>query len=292
MWATGLVAAGAGAAEVASALSVGAFATVGAETVGALRLVVAAIVLGVVFQPRLRRRPAEEWVAIIGFGIAMAGTSLALHAAIARVPLGIAVTIQFLGPCVVALAASRRLVEVLCAVMALAGVVVIAGPGGAFDAAGFALALLAAAFLALYTVLAEKVGKSAAATADLSLAVGVAALVALPFVGGGMARMTPGALGLIAVSAVLGVVVPYSADTLAARLSSARVIGTLFSLDPVMGLAMGWLILRQAVSPLAVTGVLVVVCAGGLLVWSGGQASSRRVGRATAGWPRIRRGAR
>jgi inner membrane transporter RhtA len=272
-----LVGVGAGAAEVASALSVGAFATVGAETVGALRLVVAAIVLGVVFRPRPRRRPADEWLAIIGFGIAMAGTSLALHAAIARIPLGIAVTIQFLGPCVVALAASRRALEAMCAVMALAGVVVIAGPGGGFDAAGFALALAAAAFLALYTVLAEKVGKSKAAMPDLSLAVAVAALAALPFAGTGMARMTPGAFGLIAMSAVLGVVVPYSADTLAARISSARVIGTLFSLDPVMGLAMGWLILRQAVSPLAIAGVVIVACAGGLLVWSGGRPPRRQV---------------
>jgi inner membrane transporter RhtA len=201
----------------------------------------------------------------------MAGTSLALHAASARIPLGVAVTVQFLGPCAVALATSRRFAEAICAVMALAGVAVIAGPGGAFEVTGFALAFLAAAFLALYTVLAEKVGKSRAAMPDLSLAVGIAALTSLPFLGGGMSRMTPAAFGLIALSAILGVVVPYTADTLAARLSSARVIGTLFSLDPVMGLLAGWLILRQTVSPLAAAGVVIVVSAGALLVWSGGR---------------------
>jgi inner membrane transporter RhtA len=275
--ATGLVLAGTGAAEVASALSVGAFAAVGAETVGALRLTLAAIVLLAVFRPRLRQRPPQEWLAIGGFGLAMAGTTLALHAAIARVPLGVAVTIQFLGPCAVALAGSRRIGEGVCAVMALAGVAVIAGPGGGMDALGFALAVLAAAFLALYTVLAEKIGKSDGAMRDLSLSVAVAAAASWPFLGGGLPHMTPGAFGLIALSALLGVVVPYTADTIAAGVSSARVIGTLFSLDPVMGLVAGWLILGQEVSVIAMAGVAMVVAAGALLVWISGHHRPARI---------------
>jgi inner membrane transporter RhtA len=89
--------------------------------------------------------------------------------------------------------------------------------------------------------------------------------------GGGFGRATPTAFGLIALSALLGVVIPFTADTLAARASSARVIGTLFSLDPVMGLLAGLVILGQAVPVPALAGVGLVVSAGAALVWTSGR---------------------
>jgi len=266
--AAGLVVLSTLSASVAAAVSVSLFAAMPAGTVSSSRLVIAAVLMLMVWRPRLGRRPAGEWIAIGGFGIAMAGISICLHEAITRIPIGVAITLEFLGPCAVALLASRRLHEAACSLFALVGVVLVAGPGGGFDTVGFAFALAAAAFLGLYTVFAEKVGKSPGGMGDLSLSVAVAAVLSLPFAHGGLGTMTARTFGLLLLTATLGVLVPYLADTVAARLSGARVIGTLFSLDPIMGTLVGIVALGQAINSAGIMGIALVVLAGSALVWT------------------------
>jgi inner membrane transporter RhtA len=258
-------------ASIAAALSVTLVAAMPASSVSALRLVLSALVMLALFRPRFGRRPASEWVAIGGFGLGMAGISICLHEAITRIPIGIAITLEFLGPCAVALLASRRIAEAACAVVALIGVVLIAGPGGGFDLIGFAFALGAAFFLGMYTVFAERVGKSVHGMGDLTLSVMVGAGLSLPFIKGGFQGLTWTNTGILLASALLGVLLPYLADTIAARLTSARVIGTLFSLDPVMGTLVGVVMLGQAINTAGVGGIAVVVAAGAGLVWTSGR---------------------
>lgn len=264
--AMGLIALGSLGIQTSSALSASLFADLGPFPVSSLRLVIAAAVLLAVFRPRLRGRSRAAWTGIVIYGVAMAAMNLSLYAAIDRIPLGVAVTLEFLGPCAVALIASRHVKEGLCAVAALVGVVLISGPGGYFDLVGYAFALSAAVFFALYTVFADRVGKADEGLSGLALSVAVAAVVALPWGVGHVVDVRAGQWGVLALSAVIGVVIPYSVDTLAARITSARVVGTLFSIDPAMGALVALVVLGQSIGPVAVVGVLVVSAAGALLV--------------------------
>ncbi|MEU6128234.1 EamA family transporter [Saccharopolyspora sp. NPDC047091] len=265
--ALGLVVIGSVGIQTSSAVASGLFDPIGPMAVSSLRMSIAAVLLCLVFRPRLRGRSRSEWAGVLGYGIAMAAMNICLYSAIDRIPLGIAVTLEFLGPCAVALFTSRRVREGLCALAALAGVVLISGPGGYFNAAGFAFGLGAAFFFALYTLAAERVGKSDEGLSGLALSTVVAAVVSLPFGVGAAASVTGHQWLVLAISAVIGVAIPYAVDTVAARVSSARVIGTLFSMDPVVGSLIGLLLLHQAIGTAALLGIALVVVSGASIVW-------------------------
>jgi inner membrane transporter RhtA len=265
--AMGLIGIGSLGIQTSSAISAGLFAAFGPFAVSSLRMLIAAIILLAIFRPRLRGRSRSAWVGVIVYGVAMAAMNMSLYAAIEHIPLGVAVTLEFLGPCVVALLASRRLRDALCAIAALIGVVLISGPGGYFDLAGYAFGLAAAVFFGLYTIFAVRVGKTDEGLSGLALSVAIAALLTLPWGVPEIGSVQPRQWGLLALSAAIGVVIPYSVDTLAARITSARVIGTLFSVDPAMGSLIALLILGQAIEPVAIAGIIVVSLAGALVVW-------------------------
>lgn len=273
--AAGLILVGSAGIQISSALSATLFAAHGPFAVSSLRMIIAALVLLVVFRPSLRGRDRTEWTGIVVYGAAMAAMNLCLYAAIDRIPLGIAVTLDFLGPCAVALLASHRIREGLCAVLSLAGVALMSiGPWGYFDALGYLAGLGAAAAFGLYTVCAHRVGTQSEGLGGLALSVTAAALLSLPFGVGRIAQVPPADWGLLALSALVGVVVPYSVDTIAGRITSPRIIGTLFAIDPAMGTLVGFLMLGQQITPLSLLGVLVVAAGGALLVWSSGGAAA------------------
>ena len=263
--------------QSSSALSATMFDSLGSPAVSSLRLVIAAVVLLLFLRPRLAGRSARQWGSVIGYGVAMAAMNLLLYKAIEHLPLGIAVTLDFLGPAIVALVLSRRLREALWAALALAGVILIAGPGGYFDALGFAFGLGAGLCFALYTIFAEKVGKQDGdSISSLALSVSVAALVSLPIGVSQVPQVSAGQWGMLALSAVIGVAIPYAVDTLAARLTSARVIGTLFAIDPAMGTFIGWVALGQSLSVLALLGIGLVAVAGACVAWLDGSGREER----------------
>ncbi|HAY42121.1 MAG TPA: EamA family transporter [Micrococcaceae bacterium] len=254
--------------QSSSAISASMFDSLGSPAVSSLRLVLAAAVLWLLLRPTLRGRNRANWSAIIFYGVVMAAMNLLLYKAIEHLPLGIAVTLDFLGPAVVALVYSRRLREAAWALLALAGVILIAGPGGHFDAVGFAFGLGAGLCFALYTLLAEKVGKADdSSVSSLALSVSIAALVSLPFGIPKVAEVSAPQWGLLALSGVIGVAIPYLVDTLAARISSARVVGTLFAIDPAMGTLIGWLLLGEQLGWLSLFGILCVALAGAGVTW-------------------------
>ncbi|MFD3678225.1 DMT family transporter [Streptomyces sp. NPDC058613] len=265
--ALGLILIGSTGIQVSSAFAAGLFDSLGPLSVSSLRMAIAALILCALFRPRLRGRTRSQWTSIFVYGVAMAAMNLCLYSAIDRIPLGVAVTLEFRGPCAVAFLASRRIREGVCALAAFAGVLLISGPGGYFSAAGYAFGLGAAAFFALYTVFAEKFGKDDSGLSGLALSVAVAAAVSAPFGIGTVGRVSGHQWLVLAVAAAIGVAIPYAVDTIAARVSDARVVGTLFSIDPVMGSLAGLLILGEHIGWTAVAGIVIVAGAGAAVVW-------------------------
>ncbi|WP_340505056.1 EamA family transporter [Bifidobacterium breve] len=271
MAAAGMVMVGSLGIQTSSSLSASLFSALGPIPVSSMRMLVAAIVMLALVRPKLVGRPKGEWLGIVVYGLAMAAMNICLYSAIDRIPMGVAVTLEFLGPCVVALAGSHHWREGLCAVVALVGVGLISfTPGGYFNPAGYLFALGSAVCFGLYTLFADRVGKAGTGLDGLALSVTVAALATSPVSITHAPHVSAAQWGVIAASAVLGVAIPYTMDTLSGRITSARVVGTLFSIDPAMSVIIAVLILCQTITAMAVLGVIVVSLAGALLVWASG----------------------
>lgn len=258
---------GATTVQVSSIIALGLFDSLGVIGTSGLRMLIAAIVLIVIFRPRVRNKLLQEWLPILLFGVSMAAGNIFIYLAIDRIPLGVATTIDFLGPCLVALFASRRVRDGVFAIAAFVGVVLIAGFGGPFDTLGLVFAATAGLCFALYTLLAVKVGKSVGGVSDVALAVCVAAILTLPFSVPAALQATLPQWGMLLLSAILGTAIPYTVDTIAGRLTSARIVGVFFAFDPVIGTLLGALVLGQIISGSALVGMLLVITAGAAIVW-------------------------
>lgn len=253
--------------QSSSALMLGVFDSVGVYGASAIRLAGAAIVLLAVFRPSLRGRTRTQWSEILLFGATMAAMNTLLYLAIDRLPLGIVVTINFLGPCVVALLGSRGVGEGALAVLAFAGVSLIAGLGGAIDVLGLLYAVLAAVSLGLYVLLAARVGKQDGGFQTLALALGVAAVLLAPLGIRSIPGMEPGDWGVLVIGATWGLALACVGDTLAGRLTSARVIGVLFAIGPVVGVLIGTFWLGQMLTWPVLVGIALILGAGTGIVW-------------------------
>lgn len=230
-----LVLAGIGSVQIGSATARMLFDDLGAAGVTLLRLTVAALVLGLLARPRPRRWPAAAWRAALLLGLFMGAMNLVFYLAIRSVPLGTAVTVEFLGPLLLALVQTRRLVDLLWALLAGAGVVLLGlHSGGSAPLGGLALALLAGLCWAGYIVFSARVGALVPGTGGLAVALAVGALLAAPF---GL----PGAAGVVdhphlllggAAVALLSSVIPYGLEMTALRRIPTRVFGILMSLEP------------------------------------------------------------
>ncbi len=271
-----LVLIGATGVQLSAVFAVGLFEPLGVLGTSSMRLAIAAVFLLIIFRPKLRGRTRAEWLGIVLYGVAMASMNALLYLAVDRLPLGIATTLDFLGPCAVALLASRRLREGLLAVVALLGVALIAGFGGPLDPLGIVFGLLAGTAFGLYTLLAAHVGQSGSGLPGVSLSVAVAAILTLPFTVPTIPLIqTPHLLPLVA-SALLGTALAFTVDTLAGKLTSARVLGVFFAFDPVVGTIVGAIFLHQLLTPIAVSGIVLVVAAGAGIVWLAGADAERR----------------
>jgi inner membrane transporter RhtA len=190
------------------------------------------------------------------------------YEALSRLPLGIAVTIEFSGPLLVAVIGSRRPLDGVWVVLAAAGIVLLVGPGGgtSVDPVGVVFALTAAMFWMAYIYLNKRTGAAFPGGSGLACAMVVGALVVLP---AGMnhvptAIAQPGLLGTALVVALLSSVLPYSLDLEALRRLPASIFGVLMSLDPAIAAVVGFVVLGQAlgVRELAAIGMVVVASAG------------------------------
>ncbi|GAA1792970.1 DMT family transporter [Luedemannella flava] len=247
----GLIVAGVSSLQFGAGLAATLFPQVGPLGVVTLRLLAAGVALLIAGRPRIKGRSAAAWRTLLIFGVITACMNASLYVAIERLPLGAAITFEFLGPLTLALALSRRWLDVLWAAFAGAGVLLLAEGMHDLDLVGVAFALVAAACWAGYIVLNRRLGGAASGgVADLALAVAFAGVLVAPLglVQGGAQLLNPHVLVLGVLVGVLSSAVPYSFDLLALRRLSARVFGVLCSVHPAVAALAGLVVLGQHLS--------------------------------------------
>ena len=260
-WGATLVVLSCLAIQSAAAVSATMFDRLGVVQVAGMRQLLSALVLVSVVRPRLRGRSRRGWVLILTYGLAMDAMTVSVYVAIDRLSLGIAATLIYLGPLGIAVASIRHRWEILAPIAALVGVVLVARPHGTFDLWGLVAGLASALALALYTLTSHRAGTLDTGLDSLSLAVCVAAILLLPIA----APAAPDIDGSVMVRLVfcgLAVTTSFVCDFTALRLSGARVVATLFALDPVVGAVTGVVLLDESVTPILALGILLIVTAG------------------------------
>jgi inner membrane transporter RhtA len=249
--------------QLGLAASVGLIDDIGAAGAAWLRLFWAGILLLVLVRPRLRDYSAEALRAGTALGVATAGVTLLFMAAVARLPLGTASALEFLGPLTIAVVRSRGAGRAW-ALLAAAGVVCLTQPWtGDADPLGVAFALGAAVCWAAYILLTQRVGDAVSGLGGLAISMPVAALVATVVAGPGVVGdLTPELLLVGLGLAILLPVVPFALELLALRRLTTGAFGTLMALEPAFALIIGFLALSQVPNGLAVGGIMLVVAAG------------------------------
>jgi inner membrane transporter RhtA len=264
-----LVAAGAVSVQFGAALATRLFDRVGPAGAVTLRLVIAALILAIPFlirNPRLALagKTAKDVQVAVLFGLALAGMNLSFYEAIDRIPLGVAVTVEFSGPLALALIGSRRLTDAIWAVAAGAGVALLAsGAGSHLDPVGLALAGLAGLGWIAYILLSKETGRRFDALTGLTIAMAAGSIAILPvgILAGGAHLLDGRVLLLGALVAVLSSVVPYTLELLALRQVTPRAFGVMLSLDPAVATAAGLLLLGQHLTPREWVALSLVVAA-------------------------------
>lgn len=261
--------------QLGLAASIGLIDEIGAGGAAWIRLFWAGVLLLVVLRPRPSTFSKETIRAGVALGVATAGVTLLFMAAVARLPLGTASALEFLGPLGVAVVRTHGVARAW-ALVAAGGVLFLTQPwSGAADPVGVGFALAAAACWAAYILLTQKVGDSADGIAGLAISMPVAALVATVVAGPGViGKLTPELMLVGLGLAILLPVVPFALEMLALRRLTAGAFGTLMALEPAFALVIGFIALHQSPNLLAVLGIGLVVTAGIGAERSGSRAAS------------------
>ncbi|MGV9787000.1 EamA family transporter [Streptomyces sp. NPDC003435] len=260
----GLVLAGGISVQFGGALAVTLMPRAGALGVVTLRLVAAALVLLVVCRPRLRGHSRTDWGTVIVFGLTMAGMNGLFYQSVARIPLGLAVTLEVLGPLALSVLASRRAINAVWAAVALAGVFLLGGGGFSdLDPLGVGFALSAGVMWAAYIIFSARTGRRFPQADGLALAMGVAALVFLPLgvVDAGDRLLNPTTIALGSAVALLSSVLPYTLELLALRRLPAPTFAILMSLEPAVAATAGFFVLHQSLSLTEAAAIALVITA-------------------------------
>ncbi|GFE18993.1 membrane protein [Streptomyces glebosus] len=250
-----------------------AFPAIGPAGVVAVRQCVAGLVLLAVGRPRLRSFTWRQWWPVLCLAMVFATMNLTLYTAIDRIGLGLAVTLEFLGPLAVALAASRRQVDLLCALVAGAAVVILTRPEPSTDYTGIAFGLVAAVCWASYILLNRLVGARLPGAEGSAAAAGVSALLYLPLGITVLAHHPPSlrVLGYAAVAGLLSSAVPFLADLLALRRVPARFFGIFMSVNPVLAALVDLVVLGQTLRGIEWLAVSAIVVANAVSILAAGR---------------------
>jgi inner membrane transporter RhtA len=248
---------------------------IGAAGSVVLRLGIGAVVLLAVARPTLRGHSASAWRTVVLFGLVLGAMNWSFYASLDRLHIGVAVTIEFIGPLTLAAVQSRRVRDLLAVAAAAAGILLISQaltvPWRDLDLVGIGLALLAGTFWAAYIVLSQRTGAAFPGLNGLALAMIVALALVLPFGIWSVPLWTGDVLTKGAAVAILSSVLPYSLELLALRQLSQRVFGILLSLEPAVAALAGLIVLGQRLTPTQLVGMALVVVASGLVMGAGGR---------------------
>jgi inner membrane transporter RhtA len=228
-----------------------------------LRLATSAVVLTIVVRPNLRGRTPEDWRVAIAFGVVLGTMNWAIYESFARIPLGIAVTIEFLGPLGLAVAGSRRARDLVWVALAALGVGLLGIERGDLNTAGVCFALLAAACWTAYILLSASTGRRWQGLDGLTVASVVATVLMAPLLAAfsGRGIDDPRVIVLGALVGLLSSVIPYSCELTALRTIRPSVFGILMSLEPAAAALAGIVVVHEFISTLQWLAVACVIAA-------------------------------
>jgi inner membrane transporter RhtA len=260
----GFIIVGASSIQWSAALVQPAFAHLGPVATSGWRFLLGSIILMVVTRPRLREWHREQWRAALILGVTVALMNVCFYQAIARIPLGSAVTIEFLGPLGVAVFGRRSWLHFSFAFLAAVGVVLMAHPGGGVTLAGAIFGLLSGLGWGGYVFAAARVGGATTGFGGLAVSMAVSALVTLPWT---MTKLTfvvhhPSLGGRLLLVGLMSIVLGFAAELQALRRLSPAAVGVLMSLDPAIAFVIGALVLHERATPWVLVGLACVVVAG------------------------------
>lgn len=238
-----------------------------------IRLVASALVMLALARPVLRGYSRGEWAVVGGFGLSLGVMNWAFYSSLAYLDIGVAVTIEFIGPLALATVLSRRGRDLVAVAAAAIGVVLISQvlqhPVEDLPVRGLLLALLAGGCWAAYIVLAGRAGERFPQLDGLTLAMVVATAVVVPAGVTGWHRVEPHHLAIGFGVALLSSVIPYSLELVALRRLSAAVFGILLSLEPAVAALAGLLVLGQRLAPIQLMGMVLVIAASAVVLGAG-----------------------
>ncbi|WP_297103502.1 EamA family transporter [Tessaracoccus sp.] len=233
--------------QLGAAFGKGLFDVAAPATIAFLRIALASVVLVAISRPRLTGRSARDWAIVVAYGLALSGMNISIYYSFERIPIGVAVTLEFIGPLLLAVWGSRRPIDLLWVVLAGVGVALLGASPGSLDLVGVVLALLAGALWAAYIVIAGPVGRRWEGISGLSVGSTIGALaLAIPGL-----MLAGDALGhprvwLVATAvALLSSVVPYALELHARRVIKAATFSVLMSLEPAAAALFAWVVLGE-----------------------------------------------
>jgi inner membrane transporter RhtA len=250
--------------QMGAAVGKGLFSAIGPLGTTFLRLGFAAILLLILWRPQIRGLTRTQYLNVLLFGIVLAAMNGAFYSAIHYIPLGIAVTLEFVGPLGLALMQSRRVKDIVWALLAVVGIFLLAPIGqGAVDLLGIGLALLAGICWAGYILCSARIGRSFPGGRGLALAVVVAtvAIAPLGIRNGGAALLSPQVLLTGVGIAILSSVIPFSLELEALRRLPSGVFGVLMSIEPAVATLIGFFVLREAIGLREILAIVLIISA-------------------------------
>ena len=232
-------------------------------TVAWLRLLGAAVVLGLITRPRLRARSASDWAWVVAYGLCLAGMNVTFYLAIERIPSGMAVTLEFLGPLGVSVALSRRARDLLWVGLAAVGVALLGFSPGDLDPVGVFWALAAACLWAGYILLAGPTGRRWSGVSGVAVAfwVGLAGLTPVVWALDLFPAAVPAVWGLGLMIGLLSSAIPYGLEMMALRRIEPRIFGILMSLEPAAAALFALALLGETLRPIEILAMACVVVA-------------------------------
>ena len=262
--ATALVLGGIVSVQVGAAFATTLFDELGPGGTVFLRIAFAAVLLLVIWRPPLRLGESVARRDVVLLGLVLAGMNLSFYVALDRIPLGIAVTLEFIGPLGVAIAGSRRRLDLLWVGLAAAGILLLSPvPGSDLDGLGVVMALVAGCFWGAYILLTARVGRALPGGGGLAIAMTIAAVAVIPvgLADGGDALLDAELLAIGLAVAVLSSALPYSLELEALRRLPENTFGVLMSLEPAVAATVGFVGLDQDLAAREVVAIGLVLAA-------------------------------
>ncbi|TCD11574.1 DMT family transporter [Pedobacter frigidisoli] len=237
--------------QCGAAIAKGLFPAIGATGTASLRIGLSAIILLIAFRPKISKLNKKQWKYVILYGLNLGAMNLIFYMAIARIPIGLAVTLEFLGPLVLAVFGSKRAIDFLWIVLAAAGIALITPwTNNGLNLVGVLLALLAAVLWATYIILGGRISKIMHGGEAVAIGMVFASLLILPFgfFGGGLSNLNPKLLGMGAALALLSSAIPFTLEIKALKQLPAKTFSILMSLEPAMASLAAFVFLQEYLS--------------------------------------------